>query len=89
RPPSGEGIRLDSGYAEGTVVTPSYDPMIAKLIVWGAHRAQAIDRSIHALEKFAIEGIKTNIPLHLRIVRDPAFQEGRLDTSFLEHHAKP
>jgi acetyl-CoA carboxylase, biotin carboxylase subunit len=89
RPPVGDGVRLDSGYAEGSTVTPHYDPMIAKLIVWGADRAQAVDRSIRALEGFGIEGIKTNLSLHLRILRDPVFQEGRLDTAFLEHHAKP
>lgn len=88
-PPQGEGVRLDSGYAEGNTVTPNYDPMIAKLIVSGATRAQAIERSIKALEQFRIEGIKTNIPLHLRILKDPAFAEGRLDTRFLENHAKP
>ncbi|HTG50238.1 MAG TPA: hypothetical protein VL915_07075, partial [Gemmatimonadales bacterium] len=88
-PPQGEGVRLDSGYAEGNTVTPNYDPMIAKLIVSGATRAEAIQRSIAALESFRIEGIKTNIPLHLRIVQDPAFQAGQLDTRFLEHHAKP
>jgi acetyl-CoA carboxylase biotin carboxylase subunit len=88
-PPKGEGVRLDSGYAEGNTVTPNYDPMIAKLIVSGATRAQAIERSITALEQFRIEGIKTNIPLHLRILKDPAFAEGRLDTRFLENHAKP
>ena len=82
-------MRLDSGYAEGNTVTPNYDPMIAKLIVSGATRAEAIERSIAALESFRIEGIKTNIPLHLRILRDPAFQAGQLDTRFLENHAKP
>ncbi|ATB27811.1 acetyl-CoA carboxylase biotin carboxylase subunit [Melittangium boletus] len=89
QPPSGEGVRLDSGYAEGDLVTPHYDPMIAKLIVSGATRAEAIERSIHALEGFRIEGIKTNIPLHLRILRDPVFRAGELNTRFLEHHAKP
>jgi acetyl-CoA carboxylase biotin carboxylase subunit len=88
-PPTGEGVRLDSGYAEGNTVTPNYDPMIAKLIVSGATRAEAIQRSIAALESFRIEGIKTNIPLHLRILRDAAFQSGQLDTRFLENHAKP
>jgi acetyl-CoA carboxylase, biotin carboxylase subunit len=88
-PPTGEGVRLDAGYAEGNTVTPNYDPMIAKLIVSGATRAKAIERSIAALEQFRIEGIKTNIPLHLRILRDPAFRAGELDTRFLEHHAKP
>ncbi|SEL49145.1 acetyl-CoA carboxylase, biotin carboxylase subunit [Stigmatella aurantiaca] len=88
-PPTGEGVRLDAGYAEGNIVTPNYDPMIAKLIVSGATRAQAIERSIAALEQFRIEGIKTNIPLHLRILRSEAFQSGALDTRFLEQHAKP
>ena len=88
-PPQGDGVRLDSGYAEGNTVTPNYDPMIAKLIVSGATRAQAIERSIQALESYRIEGIKTNIPLHLRILKDPAFQAGQLDTRFLENHAKP
>jgi acetyl-CoA carboxylase, biotin carboxylase subunit len=89
RLPEGEGVRVDSGYEEGNIVTPNYDPMIAKLIVEGATRDQAIDRSIAALRSYTVEGIKTNIPLHLRILEDPAFREGRLDTRFLEHHAKP
>jgi acetyl-CoA carboxylase biotin carboxylase subunit len=88
-PPSGEGVRLDSGYAEGNTVTPNYDPLIAKLIVSGATRAEAIERSVAALQSFRIEGIKTNIPLHLRIVQDPAFRAGELDTRFLEQHARP
>jgi acetyl-CoA carboxylase biotin carboxylase subunit len=89
QPPTGEGVRLDSGYGEGNTVTPNYDPMIAKLIVSGATREQAIERSIKALENFRIEGIKTNIPLHLRILRSEAFRTGDLNTRFLENHAKP
>ncbi|RKG53163.1 biotin carboxylase [Corallococcus sp. AB011P] len=89
QPPTGEGVRLDSGYAEGDVVTPNYDPMIAKLIISGATRDEAIARAVKALESFRIEGIKTNIPLHLRILKDPAFSAGELDTHFLDHHAKP
>ncbi len=88
RPPTGEGVRLDSGYEEGDVVTPNYDPMIAKLIISGADRAQAIARAEEALSRFDIQGIKHNVPLHLRIVRDPAFKEGALDTKFLDKHAK-
>ena len=87
-PPSGEGVRLDSGYAAGNLVTPNYDPMIAKLIVSGATRAEAIARADAALSTFKVEGIKTNIPLHLRILRDAAFQAGALDTKFLDKHAK-
>jgi acetyl-CoA carboxylase biotin carboxylase subunit len=88
RPPEAEGVRVDAGYAEGDVVTPHYDPMVAKLIVSGGDRAEAIRRADAALADFRVEGIKTNIPLHLRIVRDRAFQEGALDTHFLEKHAR-
>ncbi len=87
--PSGPNVRLDAGYAQGNVVTPNYDPMIAKLIVTGANRSEAIAHSVAALDQFVVEGIKTNLPLHRRIVAAPAFLEGRLDTRFLENHAKP
>ncbi len=87
--PEGDGVRVDAGYQQSNVVTPYYDPMIAKLIVFGATRGQAIDRSERALSSFVVEGIKTNIPLHLRIVQDADFRAGALDTSFLEHRAKP
>ncbi len=88
RPPEGDGVRVDAGYGEGDVVTPHYDPMVAKLIVSGRDRVEAIERAERALMDFHVEGIKTNLPLHLRIVRDRAFQEGALDTHFLEKHAK-
>jgi len=88
QPPGGEGVRVDAGYAEGDVVTPYYDPMIAKLIVVGKDRQEAIHRADRALSDFRVEGIKTNIPLHQRIVRDAAFQAGALDTHFLDKHAK-
>jgi len=71
------------------MVTPYYDPLLAKLIVSGKSRDEAIRRSEGALQRFEIKGLKNNVPLHLRIVRDRAFQEGVLDTHFLEHHAKP
>jgi len=87
--PKGEGVRLDAGYEAGNVVTPNYDPMIAKLIISGKDRAQVLSRAEAALAGFEIEGIKTNVPLHRRIVADPAFRAGELDTHFLEHHAKP
>jgi len=88
RPPDGDGVRVDAGYAEGDVVTPYYDPLIAKLIISGRDRREAIERAERALLSFQVDGIKTNLPLHLRIVRDRAFQEGVLDTHFLEKHAK-
>jgi acetyl-CoA carboxylase biotin carboxylase subunit len=89
QPPTGAGVRLDSGYAEGNVVTPNYDPMIAKLIISGDDRSHAIARAKDALASFRIEGIKHNLPLHQRILEARAFVEGELDTKFLEHHAKP
>ncbi len=72
------------------MVTPYYDPLLAKLIVSGedtgrGHPPRRAARS----QRFDIQGLKHNIPLHLRIVRDRAFREGALDTQFLEHHAKP
>ncbi len=88
-PPSGPFVRVDAGYAQGNTVTPNYDPMIAKLIVTGANRAEAIAHSAEALSHFVVEGIKTNIALHQRIVASPAFAEAQLNTRFLEQHAKP
>jgi len=87
--PSGEGIRVDAGYAQGNAVTPYYDPMIAKLIVYADDRDAAIARTQDALAAFHIEGIKHNLPLHQRVMADPTFRKGELDTHFLEHHAKP
>ncbi len=82
--PVGEGIRLDAGYAQGDTVTPFYDPMIAKLIVFGKDRAQAIERSKSAVAQMKIEGIKHNLPLHQRVLENAAFQAGQLSTKFLE-----
>ena len=87
-PPAGDGVRLDAGYEESNAVTPYYDPLIAKLVVSGASREEAIERSIRALSSFVIEGIKTNIPLHLRILQDSGFRSGAVDTSFLERLGK-
>src|SRR5262249_31079104 len=87
--PEGQGVRLDAGYEEGSVVTPNYDPMLAKLIISGLDRAEVLAKAKAALESFKVEGIKTNIPLHRRIVADQAFIEGRLDTRFLQEHAQP
>jgi acetyl-CoA carboxylase biotin carboxylase subunit len=88
RPPTGAGIRVDAGYREGNTITPYYDPLIAKLIVEGGTREEALTRAEHALAHFEITGIKHNVPLHLRIVLDDVFRAGALDTRFLEQHAK-
>jgi acetyl-CoA carboxylase biotin carboxylase subunit len=84
--PGGEHIRLDSWVQAGTAVTHFYDPLLAKLIVWGADRADAIARTQEALAHFCIEGIKTNLPLHQKILAHPAFMAGTYDVSLL---AKP
>ncbi|WP_373044221.1 acetyl/propionyl/methylcrotonyl-CoA carboxylase subunit alpha [Vulgatibacter sp.] len=89
--PTGEGVRVDAGYEAGQMVTPFYDPMIAKLIAWGQDRSEAIARGLAAVRSFKIEGekLKTNLPLHERILADDAFAAGDLDTHFLEKHARP
>ena len=82
-PPQGPGIRVDEGVRTGSEVGVYYDPMLAKLIVWGETRAAAIERLTHALEAFHIEGIKPNVPLLLWIARDEAYRKGDVTTGFL------
>jgi acetyl-CoA carboxylase biotin carboxylase subunit len=89
-PPSGPGIRRDSGMYEGWVVPVDYDPLLAKLVTYGETREEAIRRLVRALAEFFIGGIKTNLPLFRRIIKDPDFLAGRLDTGFLDRLlAKP
>jgi acetyl-CoA carboxylase biotin carboxylase subunit len=82
--PSGPGIRTDSGMYEGWTVPIDYDPLLAKLIGYGTDREQAIARLTRALSEYFVGGIKTNIGLFRRILRDAAFREARLDTGFLD-----
>ena len=82
--PSGPGVRVDSGVYEGFEVSLYYDPLIAKLIVWGETRGHAILRMRRALSEFKILGIKTNIPFHLRVMDLTSFIGGQIDTQFLE-----
>ncbi len=85
--PEGPGIRVDSGIESGDEITQFYDPMIAKLIVYGEDRDAAISRLQRALEQCALFGVTTNIPLLHTIALHPAFREGRTHTGFLsEHH---
>ena len=82
--PGGNGVRVDTAqYAEG-VVPPYYDSLIAKLIVHGADRAEAIARMERALAQFIVQGIDTSISLHQEIFQDPDFREGNFDTKFME-----
>lgn len=82
--PGGPGIRIDSAAYAGYLVPPHYDSMIAKVIAYGKDRTEAIARMKRALEMFLIEGIKTNIPLHLQILEDEKFIKGELNTHFME-----
>jgi len=83
-PPGGTGVRIDTAaYAEGTI-PPYYDSLIAKLVVRGKDRSEAIARMRRALGMFIVEGIHTTIPLHRRILADPDFQAGNFDTGFIE-----
>ena len=86
-PPGGLGVRLDTAAYQGYLVPPHYDSLIAKLIVWGRDRDEAISRGRRALDFFVIEGVKTSIPLHRRILDDPDFVAGRLSTRFMERFA--
>ncbi|HVF06534.1 MAG TPA: biotin carboxylase N-terminal domain-containing protein [Frankiaceae bacterium] len=74
-PPEGPGIRLDSGVATGSVIGQSFDSLLAKLIVYGATRAEALERSRRALDEFVVEGLATALPFHRAVVGDPAFAE--------------
>jgi len=86
RVPAGPGIRDDGGVYQGYRVPVHYDPMISKLVSWGASREEAIARMRRALDEYRIEGIRTTIPFHRRVVRHPAFLAGDLDTAFIERH---
>ncbi len=89
REPTGPGLRVESGMYEGAEVSLFYDPMIAKLIVWGESRAEAILRMRRALSEYRIAGVKTSIPFHLALMDTPRFQWGQFDTNFLETHSAP
>ncbi len=82
--PTGPGVRVDTGVYPGFEVTPFYDPMIAKLIVWGETRAQAILRMRRALEEYRIVGVRTNIPFHQTMMDSHRFMGGQYDTRFVE-----
>jgi len=86
--PSGPGIRIDSGIYEGWTVPIDYDPLLAKLVGYGTDRAQAISGLMRALDEYFVGGIKTNIPLFRRILRDRDFQAAKLDTGFLDRLLK-
>jgi len=82
--PTGPGVRVDTGVYPGFEITPFYDPMIAKLIVWGETRAQAILRMRRALEEYRVVGVRTNIPFHQTMMDSHRFMGGQYDTRFVE-----
>jgi acetyl-CoA carboxylase biotin carboxylase subunit len=82
--PGGLGVRVDSHCYTGYTIPPNYDSMIAKVIVSAPTRDEALNRMKRALEEFVIEGIKTTIPFHIRLMDDPAFRSGKFTTAFME-----
>jgi acetyl-CoA carboxylase biotin carboxylase subunit len=79
-----DGIRIDAGYRAGDTVTPYYDSLLAKIIAYAETREKATARMREALDEFVVEGVKTNIPTHLKALASEAFARGELDTHFLE-----
>jgi acetyl-CoA carboxylase, biotin carboxylase subunit len=81
--PTGPGVRVDAGYAAGNVVTPFYDPLLAKLCVHGASRAEALEAARAAVRSFRIEGVKTNLQFHADLLESAEFCSGDYDTSLV------
>ena len=79
--PAGPGVRVDAGYAAGNTVTPYYDPLLAKLCVYGQDRDEALARARAAVRGFVVEGPKTNLPFHADLLDSEVFSSGRYDTS--------
>jgi acetyl-CoA carboxylase biotin carboxylase subunit len=88
-PPGGFGVRVDSHVYSGYHVPPTYDSLLAKLIVWGENRAEAVNRGRRALDEFIVVGIPTTIPFHQAVVDNEYFQRGEVYTDFVERHIYP
>ncbi len=82
--PGGPGVRVESYLEQGATISPYYDSLVAKLIVWGHTREEALARGKRALSEFKIEGIETTIPFHLKVLENEAFKAGRAYTDFIE-----
>ncbi len=82
--PDGPGVRLDSALEDGVEVTPYYDSLIAKLVVWAESREEAAVRMSRALKEFMVVGVRTTIPLHIQLINSDNFKEADFDTTFLE-----
>ena len=86
--PGGPGVRVDSAIYQGYKIPPFYDSMVGKLIVWALTREEAINRARRALREYRLEGIKTTIPLHIRLLEEKAFRSGEYHTGYLEELLK-
>ena len=86
RIPSGRHIRVDDAFEEGMEIPIYYDPMIAKLVVWGKTRQEAIERCITAIDNYQISGVKTTLDFGKFVLKHPAFQSGKFDTNFVKTH---
>jgi acetyl-CoA carboxylase biotin carboxylase subunit len=87
--PGGPGVRVDTAAYSGCVIPSHYDSLVAKLIVHGRDRQEAIARMKRALDEFIIEGIKTTIPFHKKVLNDPDFIKGDVSTAFVEKMNNP
>jgi 3-methylcrotonyl-CoA carboxylase alpha subunit len=87
QPREGAHVRVDTGVRQGDAITPNYDPMVAKLIVWGEDRAAAVQRLAGALAEYEVVGVQTNLGLLRAIAASPAFAAADLDTGFIARHA--
>jgi acetyl-CoA carboxylase, biotin carboxylase subunit len=87
--PQGPGIRVDDGFEQGMEIPIYYDPMIAKLITWGANREEAINRMVRAIDEYQITGIQTTLPFCRFVMLHPAFTSGKFDTNFVNRYFKP
>ena len=84
--PGGNGVRIDSAVYNGYQIPPNYDSMIAKVIVHGSSREEALQKMRSALDEMIIEGVDTNKEYQMKIINHPVFQEGKQDTSFIEKY---
>src|SRR5208282_3635669 len=87
QPVEAADVRVDTGVRQGDAITPNYDPMIAKLIVRGENRAEAVQRLAGALAEYEVVGVQTNLGLLRAIAAHPAFARAELDTGFIARHA--
>jgi acetyl-CoA carboxylase biotin carboxylase subunit len=87
--PTGDGVRVDAGYRDGDTVTPYYDPLLAKLAVWGQSREEALQRTREAVADFVVEGPKVNLPFFTELLANEEFVSGEYDTGLVERMRSP